>query len=78
MQQQDARLSAMPAALRKTMIFKNIVVILRIASGLAIKITLPSFRSWVSLWDMRIGSPKGQNLVHDPFWIWKLFMLNVW
>lgn len=78
MQQHDARLSAMPAALRKTMSFKNILAMLRSASGLAIKITLPTFRSWVSLWDMRVGSPKGQNLVHDPFWIWKLFMLNVW
>lgn len=78
MQQHDVRLSAMPAALRKTMSFKNILVMLRSASGLAIKITLPTFRSWVSLWGRRVGSPKGQNLVHDPFWIWKLFMLNVW
>lgn len=78
MQQHDARLSAMPAALRKTMSFKNIPAILRSASGLAIKITLPTLRSWVSLWDMRVGSPKGQDLVHYAFWIWKLFMLNVW
>lgn len=45
MQQHDARLSAMLAALRKTMSFKNILVMLRSASGLAIKITLPTFRS---------------------------------
>ena len=78
MQQHDVRLSAMLAALRKTMSFKNIPVMLRSASGLAIKITLPTLRSWVSLWDMRVGLPKGQNFVHYAFWIWKLFMLNVW